>query len=499
MLRVTAARLLFVLLISAVVVPRASADGFPRFGFGSNDTPTRYNWSALHAGWYHAWGMRLTFHLDGVDFYPLVGGYNELWGEETLQSIQDAISDHPENYPDGTVWLISNEIEYDLFSTINGQPLNPPRAITADEYTQKYKKYRDWIKQINPTYRTAIGFVSTNPGHPITLMSVTAAYQARYGVKMPIDVYSLHVYAFMLPNDFQWAFVDVINDYRQIMANLGDRSKPLIVTELGVLEGNYVPSIPDSFVIDFQHQAFDWLRSATSDTTGMADDGNHLVQRWAWFALCGYSPESDTRWERTALFNYNTRQIRVLGQEYANYLQDTLDYTLNLAAGWNLISIPLSLPNPAIGNVLAPIAGKYDVVHAYDGCSQVWRSFIPGAPPGSNTLQTIDPRSGYWIHMTQAATLALSGQALSTTTITLCPGWNLISCPTSHPHTITAPLNRIAGKYSDVVTFKPSDAANPWKRFKPGVPGYANDLTQLAPGFGYWVNATAAATLVITE
>jgi hypothetical protein len=309
-------------------VPSASpvhADDNWRFGFGANRDAINYNWTVLGASWFHNWRVQAPYHLDGMDFYPMVGAYGDLMGNETETSIRNAINQRPSNYPDGTTWIISNELEYDIFTTKNGVPLNPPRAITPAEYAEKYKKYRDIIKSINPTYKTAIGFINAiaETGRPYVLTDFTSAIDTLYGhpADLPIDCYNLHTYAFGRSIDFEITFQTTVNRYREAMASISEREKPLIITELGVLEGVYVTDIPESYVLDFQTRAFDWLRSATSATTGMPSDGNHLVQRWAWFALTSWHPSDDYKWHRTALFDIDTTAITNLGQAYSDYVQ----------------------------------------------------------------------------------------------------------------------------------------------------------------------------------
>jgi len=75
--------------------------------------------------------------------------------------------------------------------------------------------------------------------------------------------------------------------------------------------------------------------------------------------------------------------------------------TTPLLAGWNLIGYP-SLNAQPIGDALSSIAGKYDLVFAYNAFDQAdpWKMYDPSAPPATNDLIVMTPGSGYWIRVT---------------------------------------------------------------------------------------------------
>ena len=104
---------------------------------------------------------------------------------------------------------------------------------------------------------------------------------------------------------------------------------------------------------------------------------------------------------------------------------------LSLVPGWNLVALPLVPQDDAIAAVLAPIAGQYDLVFAYDACDAAdpWKSYDPAIPPSINDLQSLRPEIGFWIHMTGGATLPVQGQPVLVSQQVLCDGWNLASYP----------------------------------------------------------------------
>jgi hypothetical protein len=351
------------------------------------------------------------------------------------------------------------------------------------------------------TYKFAIAFINAiaEAGRPYTLADVLDAYKARYGVNMPVDVFNLHVYGFGRSIDFDYIFVPTITTYRQVMANKGYRDKPLIITELGVLEGVYVSSIPISYTTSFMVQAFDWLRTARSETTGMPSDENRLVQRWAWFAFTSWHVTDPQKWVKTALFNYDTKQITAVGAQYRDYLA-ALTYTVNVPVqpGWNMLSVPVELTSYAITDVLSSLAGSYDLAYTYDAQADEWLIYIVGAPPGAHTLTTLNPGDGLWVRVTASDTWTVTGEEQSITEIPLYTGWNLIAYPVTEARSISDALSSIAGKYTAVYTYDPAQA-DPWLKYTVGVPSWVSTLSQMTPGKGYWVKVNQNCTAIFTD
>jgi RHS repeat-associated protein len=166
--------------------------------------------------------------------------------------------------------------------------------------------------------------------------------------------------------------------------------------------------------------------------------------------------------------------------------------------GFNLLSIPAPPASSSPASVLAPIAGQYTRVFAFENCSATdpWKLYDP-ANPGGSDLAAITPAIGFWLEATAATALPPTGPAAPSTTISLCPGWNLIGYPSEFPRSVSAVFAPIAGKYLRVFGFDPSDAADPWEVHDVAVPDWANDLRALVPGRGYWIYATQAVSFPI--
>jgi hypothetical protein len=98
--------------------------------------------------------------------------------------------------------------------------------------------------------------------------------------------------------------------------------------------------------------------------------------------------------------------------------------------------------------------------------------------------------------MTNADTLDVVGTIPTVTSIALLDnagGWNLVAYPSEVNRPLPAALSNYGAgtDFTMVYTYHKSDAADPWKLFdRMGAP-YANDLTELSPGWGYWVKVNA--------
>lgn len=174
---------------------------------------------------------------------------------------------------------------------------------------------------------------------------------------------------------------------------------------------------------------------------------------------------------------------------------------LSLRTGWNLIGLPQTPNTTAPSTLFAPLAGQYNLIYAYAGCdnNDPWKKYDPAAPfPFLNDLTNLSVSQGLWVRVTGAVTLPVSGSNPSQTSIALCAGWNLIGWPGDAPTALPTALASITGQYNLVYAYDATDSADPWKKYDPAAPfPFLNDLSQMAPGKGYWIRATTATTLVV--
>lgn len=300
-----------------------------RFGVAVNaqNNPLDYyaDFGDLQATWYQNWsGIAWNrSYIDGVQFYPTIGAWNYLEGKETEAKIREYISWCPECYPDGTVWIIGNELQIDKFSWLReGVALDPARTITPEEYAVKYKKYYDIIKGINLTYKVAIGVTYDKPPYWSDFLRETrAAYETLYGEKMPIDVYTMHAYMSDPPLKEVQLLVD---NKRTIMKEYGDQNKPLIMTETGALtDAAHNPGFTTEQISDYMNQVFEYLATYTSEEYGCPDDDYRMVQKWAWFALTSAAGSDADYWDKTDLFDTGgvTATITTVGETYAAFVK----------------------------------------------------------------------------------------------------------------------------------------------------------------------------------
>lgn len=158
---------------------------------------------------------------------------------------------------------------------------------------------------------------------------------------------------------------------------------------------------------------------------------------------------------------------------------------ITLSMGWNLISLNLVPADTAIASVLAQITGKYSSVWAYVNGS--WLVYDANNP-GFSDLTTIDAGYGYWINMTDTGVLPNTGTAPSKD-VSLNNGWNLVGFNSAASMNTADALATIAGQYVSAWAF----INGAWQVYDPANPGFS-DLLTMEPGYGYWINATAAST-----
>jgi len=163
-----------------------------------------------------------------------------------------------------------------------------------------------------------------------------------------------------------------------------------------------------------------------------------------------------------------------------------------LLEGWNLVSLPVAPDSTDPAVLFAPVADSLALVYFWDTPAGNWKTYSPSIPPGANTLTAVDERMGLWVKMNSAATLAVSGQRPGTTQIPLHIGWNMVGFPASGPREPAAAIAAIADKVSTVLGYESETPENPWRRYRPAGPAFANDLQSLQPGQGYWILATEA-------
>jgi hypothetical protein len=297
-----------------------------RFGVGVALPPVdQYDVGRLGAGWYVNWWVNpdppRPNDMEFVQMIRVPGGSYA----PDIDTIGAAADANP-----GSLWMIGNEP--DVVWQDNATPA---------EYAQVYHDLYTFLKGRDPSCRVAIGGISQpTPLRLRYLDMVLEAYQRLYGQKMPVDVWNIHAFILREEKD-SWGvdippgisdtkgilyeiedhgdlevFKQQIVDFRRWMKERGERNKPLIVSEYGILMPEDY-GFPHEMVRDFMYESFDYFLTATDESLGYPADGNRLVQRWAWYSL------SDTRYPTGNLFDPETKEITPLGRDYGSYLEGT--------------------------------------------------------------------------------------------------------------------------------------------------------------------------------
>jgi hypothetical protein len=158
-----------------------------------------------------------------------------------------------------------------------------------------------------------------------------------------------------------------------------------------------------------------------------------------------------------------------------------------VAAGWNLISIPLSGPTAmpeALTDSLGGATWSRAIWYNPNTPGDPWKQYNTGWAAGLNDLVSVDHKAGVWLYVTAVGDgkLDIGGagySAPSSTAISLKAGWNLVGFP-SDDVTYTAGQFRIdIGQPSAVV--ERFDWAATYKTATMG------DAELFVNGGGYWV------------
>ncbi len=112
--------------------------------------------------------------------------------------------------------------------------------------------------------------------------------------------------------------VQQIRDFRQWMVDHGQRNKPLINTEFGILMTADV-GFDYPRVRTFMLNSFNRFLNALADPNlGYPEDGNRLLQEWFWFSLTVDAFEG--RINHSGLYDSQTHAIKPLGMDFANFV-----------------------------------------------------------------------------------------------------------------------------------------------------------------------------------
>jgi hypothetical protein len=293
--------------------PAMATDTVCRFGITSVYGSEGYDVESLGVGSYLDWGAVNNPTLpEGVEYIRVLRLRDDLYSN-TRDNVAAWVEANP-----GSVWIIGNEPD-----TTYGQQ----DALVAEVYADRYYELAKIIRHHDPTAR--IGFGPVVQPTPIRIRYLTLAWNrlvadtgGALNASSLIDIWTIH--AFILneqrfswgtgvppgfEDDYEDAFIIELPDgvyktysidifqqwifaFREWMASIGEREKPLWITEYGSLFPPVDPiggpdyyNVSDANTAAFMLQTFDFMLSASDEQTGLPADSNQLVQRWYWFSL----------------------------------------------------------------------------------------------------------------------------------------------------------------------------------------------------------------------
>lgn len=168
--------------------------------------------------------------------------------------------------------------------------------------------------------------------------------------------------------------------------------------------------------------------------------------------------------------------------------------TIQLRAGWNLISIAVAPADPAPAAVLAPLisAGKFQALWTFDPTANAWSTY-PAPTGGVLAITRVDPAHGYWIKVTGAAALTVTGAegAIPPATVNLVAGWNLMGPVAAEPKPYDRVFNTLPVR--EIWAYDALSGAFGGVQLAPLAA--REDFTKLNPGQGYWVSLATPAAL----
>jgi hypothetical protein len=293
--------------------PSTAIDTVCRFGITSPRGSQGYDIASIGVGSYLDWGVTSNPSLpEGVEYIRVLRLRDDLY-PQTLINLPAWVEANL-----GSVWIIGNEPD----TTYSNQD-----ALLPEVYADRYYELAVIIHHLDPSAR--IGFGSVVQPTPIRMRYLTRAWNhlvtdagSYFAASKLIDFWTIHSFILNekkyswgtgIPPGFENDHADAIEitdfsdtysidifeqrviAFRTWMANVGQREKPLWITEYGSLfPPEDPPGGPDYVNVsnedtrNFMLATFGFMLSASDDQTGLPADGDQLVQRWYWFSLNEY-------------------------------------------------------------------------------------------------------------------------------------------------------------------------------------------------------------------
>jgi hypothetical protein len=437
-----------------------------RFGFSlAINWIEDYSTDQLNAGWYHSFGLlSAPAYPGGIGFVQTIRVDGEAASDDkacgkcpTWTTLFGLAKAHP-----GSLWLVGNEMD-----------ARTQDRVDAESYAGLYHGFYRFLKTVDPSSQVAIGgVVQPTPLRLQYLDLILDAYQARYGVPMPIDVFSTHNYVLQevagdpsevwgcgIPpgvpeeqgmlyqpddHDNMEYWTNHLLGLREWMAERGYRNRPLIVSEYGFLfpggEDTFPQFTPER-VQTFMEATFDWMMYTSDPVIGYPSDGNRLVQAWGWFSLddIGLGPDGDRVppwWDdddpwwlgMTHLFDPDSYEMTFLGLAYSAYAASLSQQSPSVDLALTGLSKTQSTPGPD-GDVTVTVTGNVSNWGRDPAQSVRVRIEAQGLPAQESVIPSVAPgetlsASVYWEDLSIGQLLDVTATVNPYDTIWECSSYN---------------------------------------------------------------------------
>jgi len=157
-------------------------------------------------------------------------------------------------------------------------------------------------------------------------------------------------------------------------------------------------------------------------------------------------------------------------------------FTKSLPLGWNLISLPLTPLDNSTSAVLGNDTIAYDAVKRYDTATHQFED-----------VTTMDPGTGYFVHVTTAGDWTYEGTAYTSISATLSTGLNCVGWTNETGSALPGALSSIDGSYRYVARWNAGTQS--YEVYLPDAPAVFSDFATMDRGEGYFIAATADCTL----
>jgi hypothetical protein len=198
--------------------------------------------------------------------------------------------------------------------------------------------------------------------------------------------------------------------------------------------------------------------------------------------------------EEVKPYYFVVRAYNISGKEsdFSSELRypEPFSMTISLAAGMNLISLPLEPLNPSISALTEKLSPCLLQVLAYTRDAEGYDTWLYYDPLqlDLSTLSTMEAGKGYWVDMACPGEMTVVGNRAAQP-IALTPGLNLVGYNSLTPLPISAALSSIANQYTFVWGYKDDQ----WTYYDPADMA-GSTLQVLTPGSGYWIEAIEETT-----